>query len=189
MERTDQQLVAAYLAGEGRAFDILVTRYLRLVYSVTFYYAKNEAEAEDLSQDVFIKVMRHLKRFDPSMAFKPWLMRIARNHSLDWVKKKKPFLMADLETEEGEDILDTIVDCAPLPDELAKRQEALDELDHALGILSPKDRLVIQLRYLKELSFREIAEELGEALDTVKSRARRALLKIRKSFEPKNQIG
>jgi len=189
MDRSDQQLVAAYLSGERRAFDILVTRYLRLVYSVTLYYAKNTADAEDLSQDVFIKTMRHLKRYDPAMAFKPWILRIARNHSLDWVKKKKPFLMSDLETEEGENLLETIVDHAPLPDELAKRRETLDELDRVLCSLSPKDRLVIQLRYLKELSFREIAGELGEALDTVKSRARRALLKLRKSFEPKNQIG
>ncbi len=180
MQRTDQELIAAYLAGDSAAFDVLVLRYLKLVFSVVLHYVKNVQDAEDISQDVFVKVLRNIKSFDQTKSFKPWVLQIGRNASLDWLKKKKPLLASELETEMGEGIFENIQDVAPLADEIASQHERLLELQTAMNRLSAPDRLVVQLRYLKQLSFKEIADELHEVLDTVKSRHRRALLKLRK---------
>jgi len=183
IEHTDAELISAHLAGDTAAFDVLVMRYLKLVYSVTFHYIKNTQDAEDLAQDVFIKTLRNLKKFDLEKPFKPWILRIARNHALDWIKRKKPLLLSDFEAEDGENLLQNIPDTTPLPDVQARQNEALAELQNALKKLSPNDRLILQLRYLNELSFKEISQQLGEAIDTIKSRSRRALQKARKLFE------
>ncbi len=187
MQLTDQELVRAYLNGDRAAFDQLVLRYLKPVYSVALHYAKNQEDAEDLAQDAFVKVLRHLKKFDAQKNFKPWILQIARNTALDWLKKKKPMLLGDLETEDGESLLASIPDRAPLPDAIAQENETAGEIKRAMERLSPSDRLVLQFRYIHGLSFREIAGELHEAIDTVKSRARRALQKLRKekTFAPK----
>lgn len=181
MEQTDQELVASYIQGHTISFDLLVLRYLKLVYSVAFHYAKNQQDAEDISQDAFVKALQHIRSFDQEKPFKPWMLRIVRNQALDWLKKKKPFLVSDVETEEeGERLLESIPDPSPLADVLAVQHESSEEIARLIATLPAEDRHLLFFRYVHGFSFKEIAGELHQVLDTVKSKHRRLLLKLRK---------
>ena len=92
-ELSDEKLIILAKNGQETAFSALVQRYLSLVYNFSFRYTSSTTDAEDITQEVFIKVWRNLKKFDDSKAFRPWLYKIAKNTSLYWLKKKvdKPF--------------------------------------------------------------------------------------------------
>ncbi|MEO5927413.1 MAG: sigma-70 family RNA polymerase sigma factor [Patescibacteria group bacterium] len=188
MNFTDQELVARYLAGDKPSFDMLVARYLKLVYSVMLHYTKNAEDAEDLTQDAFVKVLKHLRRYDSAQAFKPWLMRIAKNHALDWLKKKKPVSMSELDPETQDMILNELPDPAPLQDAQLETIERARVLTVAMGELNPEQQKVLFLRYMKDFSFKEIAEELGELMNTAKSRHQRALIALKKILLKKPQL-
>ncbi|MBI2640714.1 MAG: sigma-70 family RNA polymerase sigma factor [Candidatus Sungbacteria bacterium] len=191
--REDQKLVADYLAGDKEALEILISRYLRSIYRFLYRYAGNVHDAEDLTQEVFVKIWRNLKRFDQDKGFKTWIFSIAKNTAIDFLKKsrsasggKKTILFSEFsarggsafggENEEGENVFLSILhDKAPLPDELAARKNIGKMLEDALNLLSPRYSVVFNMHYDNGLTFREIAESLQEPLHTVKSRYRRAL--------------
>ncbi len=181
MEKSDRELITEYIQGSKTSFDVLVLRYLKLVYSVAFHYAKNQQDAEDIAQDAFVKALQHIHSFDQEKPFKPWVLRIARNQALDWLKKKKPFLVSDLESEEeGESLLESIPDPLPLADALAVQHESSEEIARLIAGLPAEDRRLLFFRYIRGFSFKEMAGELHQVLDTVKSKHRRLLLKLRK---------
>ena len=178
--RTDEQLVGDYLAGDRAALRFLVERYLSHIYNFIYRYVGHSAEAEDLSQEVFIKCWQHLKSFDPQKKFKTWLFTIAKNTALDWLKKKKTLNFSDLINPEGENpLLDNLTDPAPLPDEILAQADIALELNSALSQLPAHYRQVLELYYHEEFNLREIAEILAAPIDTVKSRHRRALIYLR----------
>jgi RNA polymerase sigma-70 factor, ECF subfamily len=181
MERTDQQLVEAYLNGSSGSFDVLVRKYLKLVYSIVFRYVHDADDAQDVTQEVFVNVMRHVKRFDRTRAFKPWICEIARNRALDWLKMKRPALLGEFEQEEAS-VLDALPDPEPLADELVGSLMDAERVNHALAALPQNYREVLSLRYWKQMTFKEIGEELGEVMDTVKTWHRRALGVLRKDL-------
>lgn len=178
---TDAELAQAYVQGDKASFDALVLRYSQIVYSVAFHYVKDPMDAQDVVQDVFVKVLRHLKRFDVNKPFKPWILQITRNQSMDWLKKKRPVAISTLETDEDTYLLESVPDPAPLPDAVVSQIQQSREVAAQVRKLSLADRRIMFFRYVKDFSFKEIAEELGEIIDTVKSRHRRALQKLRKS--------
>jgi RNA polymerase sigma factor (sigma-70 family) len=177
---TDADLIRAYLDGNKASFDALVLRYSQIVFSVAVHYVKDQSDAEDVVQDVFVKVLRHVKRFDLEKPFKPWILQITRNQAMDWLKKKRPVSISSLETEEGLNILEAVPDPAPLPDAVVSQIQLADEVAANVKKLSLAERKILFFRYMKDFSFREISEELDEVVDTVKSRHRRALQKLRK---------
>ena len=176
-EKNDQELVAATLAGDGAAFAILVERYTSPVYKFSYRYVRNGADAEDIAQEAFLRAWKNLKSFDASKSFTTWLFTIAKNASLDLIKKKKPMLFSAI-GDEDETIENAL---APYIAEPSRQAELFDQavlkenLDVALGKLPPHYRNVMVLRYRENLKFREIAETLHEPIDTVKSRHRRGL--------------
>jgi RNA polymerase sigma-70 factor, ECF subfamily len=182
MERTDQQLIEAYLDGSSGSFDVLVRRYLKLVYSIALRYVHDADEAQDVAQEVFVNVMRHIKKFDRTRAFKPWICEIARNRALDWLKMKRPALASEFEQEDAS-ILEQLPDPEPLADELVSVLMDADRVNWAMGQLPRNYREVLSLRYWKQMTFKEIGEELGEVMDTVKTWHRRALGVLRKDLE------
>jgi len=177
--------VARYLSGDEVALEVLIKRYLGLVYNLVYRYANSEPEAEDITQEVFIKVWRNLQKFDQHKNFKAWMVVIARNTALDWLKKKKALTFSSLEDEGGHSLIDDII----LPDSSFTASEIFDQqqrqmiLNKAVSRLATKYRLILFLHYNNQLTFQEIAEILGEPLDTVKSRHRRALIKLRKLLD------
>ncbi len=176
MIRSDVELISAYLDGDRQSLDVLVARYFKQIYGFAARWAGNAEDAEDITQETFVKAWRHLKRFDSERSFKTWLFAIAKNTALDFLKKRRAVPFSAFETDEGENLLlETLADAAPLPHEMLERKEAGTIIRDVLKNLSPKQRRSLTLRFNDDLTFRAIAERLAEPLHTVKSRNRRAL--------------
>lgn len=181
LKENDKQLIVNYLKGDERSLEILIRQYLKPIYSFVYRYVGNAQEAEDITQEVFMKAWRNLKKFDKQKSFKTWIFSIAKNASIDFLKKKKSIPFSKFENEEGgNNLIDTLIDPTLLPLELFKQQDIAHMLTSVLEKLSPKDRMILFLRYNDHFTFREIADSLGEPLNTVKSRHRRALITLKK---------
>jgi RNA polymerase sigma-70 factor (ECF subfamily) len=180
MDRSDQQLIADYLAGDEKSLEVLFGRYLKPIYSFTYRYVGGRQDAEDVTQEAFVKVWRNLKKFDQQKSFKTWIFSIAKNTAIDFLKKKKATTFSEFENEEGENMItETLADLSPLPQELLEKADIAQKLASAMGKLSPKYRMVLFLRYNDHFNFREIAESLGEPLPTITARHRRALVMLK----------
>lgn len=187
-ETSDNELISAYLNGTEEVLEMLIGRYLKPIYSFTYRYANDAASAEDLTQETFLRAWRNLKKFNPDKSFKTWLFAIAKNASLDFLKKsrsasggKKTLPFSTFDDEEGNNaIADTAVDPSPLPDALFERKDLAHELMSAMEKLSPLYRMPLFLRYNDHFTFAEIAKSLGEPMNTIQSRHRRALFQLKK---------
>ena len=172
----DAELVEKYRAGAEKAFTILVQRHTGAVYSFVARYVGGGSEAEDIVQDVFVKVWKHLGRFDIQRNFRTWIFTIAKNTALDWLKKKKAITFSELHTHDDTTLFEeTLAADEPLPSDVFDTSRSQEELSTALSTLSADYRAVILLRLDSQLTFREIAEALGKPLNTVKSHYRRAV--------------
>lgn len=179
---SDAALISSFMKGDGESFAALVDRHMPMVYKFAYRYVGNADAANDITQDVFIKVWKNIKKFDPQKNFKTWLLTITKNTALDAIKKKKAVLFSKI--EEGESDIDTFlapyVEGADLPDELLQKKQDKAGLDRVMQQLSPSYRSVLLLRYAEHLKFREIADALDEPIDTIKSKHRRALIQLRR---------
>ena len=181
MNRSDQQLIACYLKGDENSLEVLIKRYFKPIYSFVYRYIGDYQEAEDITQEVFVKTWRNLKKFDQNRSFKAWIFSITKNTCMDALKKKKAIPFSKFENEKGRNVfLETLVDTAPLPNVFFERADVVRILTSAIEKLLPKYRMVLFLRYNDYFTFREIAEVSGESLHTVKSRHRRALIQLKK---------
>lgn len=179
----EQKLIADYLNGDEQSLEILIRQYIKPIYSFAHKYAGNAQDAEDITQEVFVKVWRNLKKFDPKKSFKTWIFTIAKNTCIDWRKKKRAAPFSAFDGAEGNNVItDTLADLTPLPNEIFERAGAAQALTSAIKKLSPKYRKVLFLRYNGCFNFREIAESIGESLNTVKSRHRRAIFMLKKTL-------
>lgn len=179
---SDEQLIKKYLDGDEESLALLIERYFKLIYSFIFRSISNREEAEDLTQEVFLKAWSSIKRFDQQKSFKTWIYTIARNRVIDFLRKKKNTTISATVDEDGEaqDILSTIADERISALAELEQQELNEELMGVLSKLSPEERMLVLLYHQEEMSFREIAEIFKESVDTVKSRHRRALIKLKK---------
>ncbi|MFH1193379.1 MAG: sigma-70 family RNA polymerase sigma factor [bacterium] len=176
----DEELIADYLKGNEKAFEVLIARYLKPIYGFAHHYVNNDKDAEDIAQDVFVKVWRNLKKFNREKNFKSWIFQITKNTCLDFLKKKRAVVFSAFETEDGHNMLaETIVDAAPIPSEIALQKESESVLQEAVQKLAPQYREVFSLRYDEDHTFKMIAELLKEPLNTVKSRYLRAIGMLR----------
>lgn len=177
---SDEQLVKSYLTGDDASFEELIQRYLDQIFAFALNYTKNEALAEDIAQETFIKAWKNISSFDSDKRFKAWIFTIARNTALDQLKKKQTISFSSLNDENGENFLErTIIDSALRPDQLCEQYESDSWFKATVAKLSDKYRAVVIMRQ-NGYSFREIGEKLGEPLHTVKSRYRRALATLKK---------
>lgn len=180
-EQGDIDLISAAVDGDRDAFAVLVTRYAGAVYQFAYRYVRNGPDAEDTAQETFLRVWRNLRKFDRSRTFTTWLFAIAKNASLDLIKKKKmvPFSALGDDEDAVEAILAPMIatggDAGPRLD----RQFLAEDFHEFLGRLPEYYRNVLVMRYTENLKFREIAERLNEPIDTVKSRHRRGLALLR----------
>lgn len=180
LNHNDQILIKKYLQGDKQSLELLINQYLKPIYSFVYRYVGNEQEAEDITQEVFVKAWRNLKKFDRNKSFKTWLFSIAKNSCIDFLKKKKTIPFSEFYIENGDNLItDTLADPSPLPQELLEKTEMTQMLNSALEKLPPKYRMVLFLRYNDHFNFREIAESLSEPLSTITSRHRRALIMLK----------
>lgn len=184
-DKSDEELVAAYVAGNEEAFAELVGRHLKTVYTFVLRLVGDEHSAEDIAQETFLKAWRNMKRYRAEASkFKTWILRIARNSAIDYLRKKKHVPMSYFENESGQNVLaETVPDTEVLPDELLARAQDAEALSTALEQLSPRAREVLLLHYANGLTFLEIGDMLNEPQNTVKSRHHRALQALREVLE------
>jgi RNA polymerase sigma-70 factor (ECF subfamily) len=182
LDKTDEQLITNYLKGDEKSLEILISRYLKSIYNFTYLYVKNEKEAEDLTQEVFIKAWRNLRRFNRKKSFKIWLFHLAKNICFDFLRKRKDFSFSEL-VSKGEDedyyFEEEIKDLSPLPDELFEQKNLKEMLNSAIEQLPLKNQTILFLYYNDHFTLQEIADSLNESLNTIKSRYRRALKKLK----------
>ena len=119
----DKQLIKNYLGGDEESFSILLDRYLKYIYNFAYRLCGNKGDAEDITQDTFLKVWKKIKNYNGKNSFKTWLFTIARNTTIDYLRKKKDFKFSDFDTEEGNFIEDTLTDTEILQDDLLARKE------------------------------------------------------------------
>ncbi|MDE1919137.1 MAG: sigma-70 family RNA polymerase sigma factor [Patescibacteria group bacterium] len=187
MEKPDEELVVEHLAGNEEAFTLLVKRHLKGIYSFVARLAAEEAD--DIVQDTFLKAWKGLRSYDSrSAAFKTWLTRIARNAAIDHLRKKKPLVFSDF-GDGTEDGFPDPEDSEPLPDEAFARAEDAQALEEALKSLQPLYREVILLRDMSQLTFEEMGAVLGAPVNTVRSRYRRGLARMKRLLESVHQKG
>lgn len=180
----DADLVKAYLRGDDDALRFLYERHIPGVFNFISRLAPPELDAEDIVQDAFIKAWRSLNRFDQSRSFKTWLFTIAKNTLLDRVKAKKSIPFSFLDSADGESPSNIEpVDGQPLPDAALQLLESDKAASDLLDKLDPGKRAVVVMHVLEDLSFRQIGEVLGEPMDTVKTRYRRAIQALSKHLK------
>ena len=181
MDKSDQEFISSYLNGDSESLEILIQNYIKPIYSFVYRYTGNSQDAEDITQETFVKAWRHLKGFDQKKSFKIWIFQIAKNTAIDFLKKKKTIPFSEFENEDGENMItETLADPSPLPQELLEKAGMAHILHSAMEKLSPKYPMVLFLRYNDHFNFREISESLGEPLHTITSRHRRALIQLKK---------
>jgi len=162
----DQRLLAAARHGDLDAFESLVRRHERRVYSIAWHALRDQMLAEEVAQDVFMQLHAHLGRIESTAHLTAWLRRTASHRVIDTLRARRTVRSLD-------DVSEPRVESAPA-DLLA------DRLVHrALARLAPRPRLIVMLRYMDDLAPTEIAETLGMSLNTVKSHLRRGLLVLR----------
>ena len=174
---SDEQLIADYLAGDEKSLEILIKRYLKPIYSFCFRLVGDRQEAEDLTQEVFVKMWRNLKRFNRNKKFKTWIFTIAKNTCFDFLRKKKKISILSLEK------YFYLADFNPLPNEVFEKEGLKKKIQEVIKDLSFKTREVLNLYYNNGLTLKEIAEVLEEPINTVKSRHLRAIVKLKNIFK------
>lgn len=180
MDRTDAQLIDASRHGDDTALPSLIRRYLGQVHGFVRRVVGDDDDAQDVTQEAFVKIWKNLDIFDERKKFLPWALTIAKRTSLDFLKKKKTIPFSRFDGDDGLNAIeDSIPDTAPLPPEILDRKDADLLLLAALEKLSPASQEILTLHHREDLTFEEIAEVMEEPMNTVKSRYRRAILLLR----------
>ena len=173
-------LVRRCIAGDAVAWEQIVQRYNRRIYNICYRFAGSADDAQDLTQEVFIKMYRTLSSYDAGRAaFMTWLTTITRNLLVDHFRKTKQERMtesldgASSEHEDAMPLSDKIPDKAAPPDARIQTRQAGEKVHEALQKLSPELREAVILRDLQDMDYREIAAVLKVPEGTVKSRINR----------------
>jgi RNA polymerase sigma factor (sigma-70 family) len=173
---SDEELVARVLAGDRNAFRRLIARYERLVAHVVSRIVRDDADREEVCQDVFVRVYRGLGSFRFGSKLSTWIARTAHHASLNHVEKKRLPLFEDLPDADQARLQPTSAAGDPL--EGAVAAEARRSVRQAVHVLPPGYRTVVTLHYLEEMTVAEVGDAMGLPAGTVKShlfRARRLL--------------
>lgn len=181
---TDELLFARFKNGDHPAFDALLARHQRLVFSFILRSVRDRARAEDLFQEVFAKVIEKRQQFQPTVSFKAWLMTVCRNTVIDSVRyhKRRPQGTSLYENEERPLELKIAVD-APLPDQQVGDAQMNSVLNSVLDELPAEQKETFYLKVYEDLTFEEIGGVMKCSTNTAKSRMRYALETLRDIFK------
>lgn len=177
----DLKLINQYLKGDKDSLKILIQKYLKPIFNFVFTYVGNTQDCEDITQEVFIKVWSKLKKFDKNKSFKTWIFTIAKNSAIDFLRRKKTIPFSAFDKEDGNNfILETIADKSSSVVDYVNHQESSNLISLKLKQLSFKNQEIIHLHHNRDLTFKEISKNLGESINTIKSRYRRAIVSLKK---------
>ena len=179
---SDETLAARYLRGDSKAFRQLVERYTTPIYNLARRLTQDPMEAENITQETLLRALDALPRVSLQQPLRPWFFKIAVNLCRQWAERKRPQLFSDFDSTD-ESTVELIPDRGPTALEQIEAAELEERVRRKVQDLSPPDQLVIVLRYVEELSYEQIAEAMHLPLNTVRTRLRRAKLKLRAAME------
>ncbi|MBG9577180.1 RNA polymerase sigma factor SigX [Cytobacillus firmus] len=162
-------------------FDELYKKYHQDVFQFLFYMVKNKELAEDLVQEVYIRVLKSYERFEGKSSEKTWLFSIARNVAIDSFHKQKGWKQKIIEKFDWS--TQQVKDELPLPEEIAVQREEIQMIYRCLDLCTIDQRLVIIMRYIHELTITETADSLGWTESKVKTTQHRALKVLKNHME------
>jgi len=188
----DHELVNAALEGNQDAYAELMKNYKDSLYFMLLKMTNNATDAEDLTIEAFGKAFKNIKSYSPKYAFSTWLFKIATNNAIDFIRKKKQRTLSIdkpyANKEEGPDMSQNIEYKGLDPEETFIKDQKIQLMRGIVDKLKPHYRTLVELRYFKEFSYDEIAEELDLPLGTVKAqlfRAREFLFNVLKNSRDK----
>jgi RNA polymerase sigma-70 factor (ECF subfamily) len=185
----DYKIVIKAIDGDQKAYEELFKRYKEAIYYMLLKMVNNKVDAEDLTFEAFGKAFRNLKQYSPKFAFSTWLFKIASNNCIDFLRKRRNNTVSidrnDYDDSEKSYVVTLVSDGLNPEQVIVKEQEAMI-MRQKVSLLKERYRRLVELRYFKEYSYEEIADELSLPLGTVKAqlfRARELLLKSLKNSE------
>jgi RNA polymerase sigma-70 factor (ECF subfamily) len=185
-QASDLQLIRAFQeAGDMQSLETLINRYKDKIYSSILFFVKDTYLAEDLFQDVFIKIIDTLrnKRYTEEGKFLPWALRIAHNLCVDYFRKVKR--TPTIKTSENKDIFEMINLAEPGMDSKMMQGQSHDRVRRMLDLLPEEQREIIVLRHYANMSFKEIAQVTNCSINTALGRMRYGLINLRKMMVEK----
>ncbi len=155
---------------------MLIDRYSKTVYNLAFNFCGSSDDANDLTQDIFVKIYKNINKFDENLNISSWILRISKNHCIDyWRKNKKNNFRVDLE--------DNLVRDEHSPEDDLIKTGDLNKLREKMLMLKDDVRALLIMRDIQSYSYQEIADSLEIPLGTVKSKINRARIQLAKLFE------
>lgn len=185
INQTDEQLINAFQDGNTYAMEVLISRHKTRIYTAIYILVKDKYLAEDLFQDLFIKIIETFRagKYKEENKFVQWALRIAHNLCVDHFRKVKA--KPAIRTSEGADIFDVLHFAEPGTDDKIMQSETNEKMMKLVNLLPEEQREVIILRHFADLKFREISKILNCSVNTALGRMRYALLNLRKLIEEK----
>ncbi|MBD8488675.1 sigma-70 family RNA polymerase sigma factor [Echinicola sp. CAU 1574] len=182
----DSELIAQYRNGSEAAFEVLVDKYKSRVFTTIYMIVKDQGVAEDLLQDVFVKVIQTLNsdRYNEEGKFQPWLMRIAHNLAIDYFRKMKRY--PSIVMEDGSNLFNTLKFAEANVEDQKVRDETHALVRDLIDELPEAQKQVLIMRHYMDLSFQEIADQTGVSINTALGRMRYALINMRKKLKQIN---
>ena len=162
---------------DQKAYAELMERYRDSIFHLCRKMVFNDDDADDLTIETFGKAFQRLNQYTPAFAFSTWLFKIASNHCIDFIRKKRINALSldkGIATEDGGNIQFTVKDDAPDPIETLEKKQRVEKMRLVVSELKPRYRKLVELRYFEEYSYDEIALELDLPLGTVKAQLYRA---------------
>jgi RNA polymerase sigma-70 factor (ECF subfamily) len=186
VQRDEAQMIAGILAGETELYHRLIQPYELSVYRMALSFVKNEAEAEDVAQEAFLKGFRDLATFRGASKFSTWLISIALNEARTRLRRQGAVRMESLDEQDGGKLSPALLrDWREIPSDALERREVRALLQEAIGRLSPIYREVFVLRDIEEFSIEETAGMLAISASAVKVRLHRARIMLQRDLAPK----
>jgi RNA polymerase sigma-70 factor (ECF subfamily) len=170
-------------AGDDRALEQLVERHQRLVIGTVGRMLGTGSDAEDIAQQVFVRVWKNAKRYEPRAKFTTWLLKITRNLVFNELRRRSRHPQVPLQSESEEEERPLKDEHAVAPDASLLERELQEAVDAAIANLPETQRMAVILRRYEELSYEEIAESLDQSVSAVKSLLFRARTELRESLK------
>jgi RNA polymerase sigma-70 factor (ECF subfamily) len=180
VQLTDNELIQQFQEGNTRAFDALIDRHQERIYNAILFMVKDSYLAEDLIQDIFIKIIHNLKlnKYNDEGKFLPWALRIAHNFCVDHFRKVKR--TPTIKTSDDQDLFEIIKHSDHPADYKMTRTQTHRNIQELVDLLPEEQREIIVLRHYANLSFKEIAQMTNCSINTALGRMRYGLINLRK---------
>lgn len=176
LAQTDEELVSRCLNGDSSAFEEIVSKYKKLVYSVVYKMIPDREEVNDISQEVFIRIYKSLDKYNPEYKMSTWIVKITSNLCLDTLRKKKQDTV----------VLDEAIGVssnADTPEEALIKNQRTQLIKNAIDELPQKYKILITLFHSNGLSYEEMTKVLNEPMSIIKNRLYRARLMLKEKLD------